>query len=419
MNKTIMILKHEIVTLTSRFSFWFGVFGLPLIGFLAYAGVSAVNRSQGGDNASPINNVQQAFTEQEDTRPMGYVDQGGLIRLIPNGFPRQNWIDYPSQQAAMAALDHGDISEFYVIPADYVSKGEIMVYMPDFKLISNQTRTDELQSLLTYNLLGGDTQLAAAVRNPIVNLNTVSLAPPEAGPQRDTNNMWTFMIPYAVMMLFYVGILGSAGLLLNSVAKEKENRIMEVLLLSATPRQILMGKVIGLGLVGLLQVVVWIISALSLLTLSGQTFSLPSSAVLPPSMLGWGVLFFVLGYMVYASLMAGMGALVPNLREASQATIIVVIPLMIPLFLISALIEDPNSTLAVVLSLFPLTAPTTMMLRLSAVNVPLWQPILAAALLVVTALFVVRAVANMFRAQNILSGQPFNIKRFFLALAGR
>ena len=117
--------------------------------------------------------------------------------------------------------------------------------------------------------------------------------------------------------------------------------------------------------------------------------------------------------------MAGLGALVPNLREATQATIVVIFPLIIPIFLLSFLINEPNSTLAVILSIFPLTAPVAMMTRLSAGGVPLWQTVLSAVLLAVTAVVVVRSVARMFRAQTILSGQPFSRKLFFSTLFGR
>ena len=117
--------------------------------------------------------------------------------------------------------------------------------------------------------------------------------------------------------------------------------------------------------------------------------------------------------------MAGVGALVPNMRESSQLTTIVIIPMVIPVVLMSAMIEKPNSIMTIALSLFPLTSPTTMMLRIASGAVPLWQPLLAAALLALTAFLVVRAAAGMFRAQNLLSGQPAGFKRFFKALFGK
>jgi ABC-2 type transport system permease protein len=207
--------------------------------------------------------------------------------------------------------------------------------------------------------------------------------------------------------------------LLNSVSKEKGNQVIEVLLLSTSPRQLLAGKIIGLGVLGLVQTAIWIGTSYSLLALSGRNMSLPAAFALPPSLLIWGLVFFLLGYAVYASLMAGLGALVPNLREASQAVITVIWPLMIPMFLYVALLEYPHGALAVGLSLFPLTAPVAMMTRLAATTVPWWQLLLAVVILAATAVLVVRGVAGMFHAQTLLSGQPFSARRFFRALAGR
>jgi len=194
---------------------------------------------------------------------------------------------------------------------------------------------------------------------------------------------------------------------------------MELLMVSVTPRQLLTGKIIGLGLLGLLQTLIWVGTGRLLLARSGQTFSLPEAFQLPPSFLVWGLVFFLLGYAVYASLMAGLGALVPNMREASQATMVVISPLMIPMFLINILISEPHGTVSIIMSLFPLTAPVAMMTRLSAGDVPLWQPVLALVLLAGTAVLVVRSVAGMFRAQALLSGQGFNTKLFFRALVGK
>jgi ABC-2 type transport system permease protein len=194
---------------------------------------------------------------------------------------------------------------------------------------------------------------------------------------------------------------------------------MEILMTSVQPTQMLNGKIVALGLVGLLQTVIWSGAAYALLMISGQKFSLPISFQLPPQILLWGVLFFLLGYAVYGSLMAAIGALVPNLREASQATTVIMLPMIVPLVFITALIQKPNSALSIGLSLFPLTSPVTMMTRLTAGSVPLWQLLLAVLLLVLTAWFLLHAIAGMFRAQTLLSGQEFNLKLLFKALIGK
>jgi ABC-2 type transport system permease protein len=263
--------------------------------------------------------------------------------------------------------------------------------------------------------LGGDSQLGAMVQNPL----DLKVAVLEGTSGRDQDNPLTFFIPYVVTMLYYISILTSASYLLSSIAKEKENRVLEILLVTVEPAKLFIGKFIALGLMGLLQNVLWVATALVLMRLSGRTFNLPAVFQLPPDFLFWGIVFFILGYGLYASQMAGVGALVPNLKEASQATIMVVFPLIVPLFFMSILVEDPNGTLAVILSLIPWTAPVTMMLRLAAGGVPVWQLLASSALLAVTAYFILRSVVRLFRAQTLLSGQPFNAKVYLNALLGR
>jgi len=165
--------------------------------------------------------------------------------------------------------------------------------------------------------------------------------------------------------------------------------------------------------------VVWLGAGMLMLRYSESAFNLSSAFQLPIAILLWGIVFFILGYAVYASLMAGVGALVPNLRESSQLTTIVIMPMIIPLIFISSLITTPDSPLATFLSLFPLSSPVSMMTRLSATTVPFWQIGLSVVLLVATAILLVRTSATLFRAQNLLSGKSVTAKDFIKALAGK
>lgn len=411
--KIFFVLRHEIVTLITRFSFWFGAVGVPLIAFLIYGAAGAINNSSGSgqDIASTIS---QVFTESDQQLPSGYVDQGDLIRELPSFMPAEQYLRFSDEGAARQALDAGEIDAYFVIAPDYVQSGEITVYSQRFEL-DTLDNPDVIESALEYNLLQGNPELFAQVQVPM-RLEEVSLSP---APVRDQDNALTFFLPYGVTLIFYIMIMGSATLMLNSVSKEKENRIIEILMSSITPTQLLTGKMIGLGLVGLFQLVIWGGSAFTILTLSGRTFNLPPEFQLSPDILLWGVIYFILGYMLYGCLMSGLGALVPNIREASQATFIVILPLIVPLFFISILIEEPNGTLALVLSLFPLTSPVTMMLRLAATLVPIWQLLLSIGLLILTVALAIRSAAGMFRAQTLLSGQEFKVKTFLLALVGR
>jgi ABC-2 type transport system permease protein len=410
MNKTLLVLKHEIITILSRPSFLFAMFGIPIIGAVVFMVAAQLNK------ANPSQNIlTQLISSPTSSLPEGYVDQSGIIKEIPASLKSGSLLPFRDEANASQAVADGQISGYYVISADYIQSGKITNIRSDFNPLNTSGGSSDLEKILQVNLLGGDTQLASLLNGP-KKLDSKSLLPV---PQREQSNMLTFFLPYAVTMLFYIIILSAASLLLSSVAKEKENRVMEILMVSVTPRQLLTGKIVGLGLVGLLQTVAWVGTGRLLLARSGTTFNLPIAFQLPPSFLIWALIFFLLGYAVYASLMAGLGALVPNLREASQATIVVIFPLIIPIFLLSILINDPQGLLSTILSLFPLTSPVAMMTRLSAGNVPIWQTLLSAALLAVTAVLVVRSVARMFRAQTILSGQPFSRKVFFNTLFGK
>ena len=190
-----------------------------------------------------------------------------------------------------------------------------------------------------------------------------------------------FFLPYSVTLLVYIAVLMSSGLLLSSLNREKQNRVLEILLVSLSPRQLLTGKLAGLGLIGLLQTGLWLGMGYLLLRLGGRTLALPPEFQLPLSFLAWAGLFFLLGYALYGGLMAGLGALVSDLREASQFTVVLALPLLAPLMFISLIAREPHGALATALSLFPFSAPVAMMARLASAEVPLWQLLASAGLL--------------------------------------
>jgi ABC-2 type transport system permease protein len=162
-------------------------------------------------------------------------------------------------------------------------------------------------------------------------------------------------------------------------------------------------------------------TVLLLINTGGQTLNLPPGLTIPTSMLFWAMIFFVFGFATYASLLAGVGALASKLKEASQASFLVLAPLLVGYMigLLAPLTEASRAALPVALSLFPLTAPVVMIMRLTDGSVPLWQLLLSVALMGITTYLIVRAVAAMFRAQHLLSGQPFSVRRYFGALLGR
>ena len=197
--------------------------------------------------------------------------------------------------------------------------------------------------------------------------------------------------------------------------------MLEVLMLAVSPHQLLAGKTLGLGVAGLLQAIIWLGMIYISTTLGGATLSLPEGFSFPVDILAWGLVFFLGGFGVYAGMMAGAGALVPKMKEAGAANYIVMVPLMVgyTLGLMAPLTENADSLLILILSFFPLTAPVVMMMRLTNGSVPVWQLLAAAGLLFALAVYLLRAVAALFHAQNLLSGQPFSLRRYLVVMFAR
>lgn len=407
MSRWRLVLRYDMIQRMSQPSFWIGGFFLPILGILAVVGVGYIR-----DRAL----ASQPVEPEPVVYGVGVVDEAGLLKVIPDQIPPEALLFYPHEAAARLALEQKTIQSYYVIPPDYLTTGKLQAYVLTFNVMGMSEKIPDpwLHMALQANLLEGDLQKLDFVLHPM-QLETEALAPQQ---NFGDNDMLAFYIPYSVTLLFYMFVLMSASMLLNAIAIEKQNRVLEILLVSLRPLDLLIGKMASLALLSLAQLLVWAGSGLLILRLGGKALSLPPGVSLPPTLLAWGVIFFLLGYLIYAALLASVGALVSDVREASQVTIVIISPLMIPLFFITALIENPHGSFSTAMSLIPLTSPVVMMTRLAVGHVPFWQPFVAIALLMVTAWLIVRSTANIFRTQIMLTGQPLTLKRYVQALLG-
>jgi ABC-2 type transport system permease protein len=234
--------------------------------------------------------------------------------------------------------------------------------------------------------------------------------------------MGATIVPTAMLFIFFFVLTMSSGYMLRSVTKEKETNVMEVLLLSLRPRELMVGKILGLGVVALLQMTIWLGGALLVLGEGLPMIRLLTSAAaldLPPQMILWFVLYFLFGYLTFASALGAIGSMAPNTREGSQFTFVIMLPLMIPLWLNTTFTNAPNGTLVTLLSIFPLTAPVSMVARLAATSVPLWQILLSLALSAATTYGFVLLAARFFRADTLLSGASLSWNRIIGQLRGQ
>jgi len=211
-------------------------------------------------------------------------------------------------------------------------------------------------------------------------------------------------------------IFVTSGYLLQGVAREKTSRVMEILLSSVTARELLAGKVLGLGALGLTQIVIWLLSSIALsggaVGLLGVTIPL----LVRPEVLVLGVVYYVLGFLVYAVLMGGVGALGTTQQESQQLAGIFSMMAAIPLMVGGFMFSNPNMTFVRVLSWFPFTAPTMMLLRLPMVEVPVVDIVGSIAVLIITIPAVLWAGSKVFRMGLLMYGKRPSLRQVLRAL---
>ncbi len=212
-----------------------------------------------------------------------------------------------------------------------------------------------------------------------------------------------FTIPMSFAMIFGLTILTSSGFLLNGMAKEKENRLMEVMLTSISFKKILLGKIIGLGLLGLVQVTAWLASIAIVFLLFipptiGTGINLPGLGTLA----FFAAIYFFTGYLFFASLLAGIGALANDLRQAQQIGSLITVFALLPAWSSIMLVSASNSLAAKAMSYFPVTAPVTMIIRIFLGGVETGEIAISIVSLLVSTIAVILVSGYLFKSDSLI-----------------
>jgi ABC-2 type transport system permease protein len=228
----------------------------------------------------------------------------------------------------------------------------------------------------------------------------------ESVSEVETYRQWA---PVVFVYLLFAMILNVAQMLLSGTVEEKSSRIVEVLLSSVTPSELMLGKLLGVAGIGLTILVAWIVSAAVMFqwlsasgsAVAGQVFHV----VFGPGMLVPFVIYFLLGYLMYASMLLALGSTCNTLKDAQNFMQPIILVLIVPILLMVFIVKDPNGTLAVVMSWIPVFTPFVMMNRIAG-NPPLSDVIGTTILLVVSIGVVVWLSGRIFRVGILRTGQP-------------
>ncbi len=394
MNKTLLVARREFLYNLRRPAFLFAMFGTPLLVLvIMFVSISfASNDSIGADVR------------------IGYVDQSGVLANAASlDDPRYTvFVPYASEDAARAALDADEVSAYMVLAEDYRQNGQINIY--NYAPVSDAVR-DLISTFLRANLLQG---VESTLPLDVVDDPSGELSLHILDSNRTLNSdsvLGLFLVPFLFVMVFMLSTQTVSGFLMSGVVEEKSNRIMEVLVTSITPMQMLAGKILGLGALGLLQILLWIVVGVITISIgSGQASGILSGLEIPVDMLILFVIYFLLTYFLLATLMAGLGAVVGSEQESRQYAGILSLVLVIPFFFFIQILDDPNGSVSVLLTLIPFTAPITVLLRVSLASVPFWQVALSLGILLVTTVMIAWASARIFRWALLRYGKRLRLR---------
>jgi ABC-2 type transport system permease protein len=404
------IFRYELWRHLRRGGYLFMTVGIPIIAIVGYFAITAIQEYR----------AQQPQPQEEVTAPppgvnlpgggivqaIGVVDLSGTIEKSSN----ERLVLYPSEDAAKQALHDATISYYYLIAPDYIKTGAVSMHFERVSLTSVDNRS--LRRLMIEGL--ASKQPETVDPNLIKRLQFApSITPNSVSEQGETQQRGSFNTNFAVVYIFALALLFTAfttsGYLMQSVVEEKETRMVEVILSSVRPRDLLTGKVLALSVLGLLQMVLWfgavlfILQQLTSRSVAGAIplvgFSLTNNQIVVL------IVYFILGYLYFAAAYAAIGALASNMREGPQLAAIVTLPAAVPMWATSLFAVAPDSPPAVILSMFPLTSPLAMVMRATLTEIPLIQFIISAALLAATVVLIMWLAGRIFRVNVLLSGQ--------------
>jgi ABC-2 type transport system permease protein len=430
MSKIGVVVAREFLSTVKRRSYLIVTFGMPFfvslyLGLVAF--LPAFFMAQSGEVTKDVGLVDEAgvvraeemthLEGREERQVLALAERLGkgswagrmAADLVSRAAAPARFRIFPAKDEGIAALRSGAIERLYVLPADYVRTGAVESYQPPeagFRIGRSRAR-ESLQRLLERSLLAGraPADIRSRIEEPIDGDASQSFVVAPGGrvePLDVTARVARMAIPGVFAILFFMSIMISSGYLLQGVSEEKESRVIEIILSSVRPHELLFGKLLGLGAAGLLQLVIW----LSVATMATSLLAAAVAAVLDFKLFSGCLIFFVLGFLMLGSLMTGTGALGSTARESQQmAAIWSTLTILPSAFTFVGVLDAPNGVLARALGWFPLTAPITMMLRLGTGQVPWWDVLVSVALLAAGVYLSIRVSGALFRLGLLMYGK--------------
>jgi len=436
MDKIILIIQREYLTRVRKRSFLLTTFLVPLFFIAMYVGIIFLTKKSFEDSHAyvyVVDNTHTVSAKLKNNKNITYIDDKKDL----------------STQLENLKLASDNTSILF-IPEDFFSAQKVE-FLSSSKpnVLSQKEIRNDLTGIIQqfkYEQLGIDTNKLKEINSAV---DIVAKEITADGETKDSNTEVAMGIALALSVLVYLSLFLYGSQVMRGIIEEKSNRIIEVIISSVKPFQLMMGKIVGIGLVGLTQFMLWIIFTFILATAAStflvskeelgqqmvnrgmQTETLDSlrhaegtaqEALLTPEMLAmfqsvnFGELitcffiFFLGGYLIYSALFAAIGSAVDSETEASQFTMPVTMPLLLTYALsFSVLLNDPHGNVATWLSFIPFTSPIAMLVRIP-FGVPTWQIVTSAILLIGGFVLTTWFAARIYRVGILMYGKKASYK---------
>jgi ABC-2 type transport system permease protein len=407
MRKVRLIIKREYLTRVKTKAFIISTAIVPLIAIGFFVMIAFVANHQ------PNQTLRIAILD--DTGSLAPSISRNLDAKLPSGLPEFSVVESVERPASLedaerdlrAQINAGSLDAYLLIPRDTAQSVEAHTRNPDnFHVIAPLTAAVN-EALIEQRLSARGIHVddvAGLVHAADLKVIKVGKSGESASHGEEIG------IAIGLVMLLYTSLLMYGVTTMRSVLEEKTTRTMEVLISAVRPFQLLCGKVLGVAAVAFTQFLIWVVFFALLFTFGAMTAGLfmsdsSTSIHLPLALLIYALIYFVLGYFLYSSFFAAIGAACSNEQDAQQLQWPATMPLIFSVVVLSLILNDPASKTSIVLSEIPFFSPVLMMLRIAVEPPPLWQIVLSIALMLVTTAGVIYASARIYRIGVLMYGK--------------
>jgi ABC-2 type transport system permease protein len=426
MNKILLVIQREYLTRIQKKSFWIA----SILGPILITAIYAV----------PIWLAMQ----DKEVKRVEILDESGLFQVedLKDKEVEFTLVKKPAEELKKSFTKEG-YTAFVHLPKDILTQSkELKIYSEKNLSLPLKSTIERVIEKKVRATLMKEAGIASDIYDKTqVDVGSETITVSDSGNETSSSSGGAMILAGVMGMLLYITLLLYGSQVMAGVIEEKSSRIIEVIISSIKPYQLMLGKILGVGMVGLTQFLLWIVLTIGLSQVASTFYSVspvkqkmeqmkkvdpeavkqvenasPMSEVTKviestniPLVVGGFLFYFLFGYLLYSSLFAAIGSAVENTAEAQQFTFIVMLPIILAFVMAQFTMQDPDSTMAFWASMIPFTSPINMMVRLP-YGVPMWELATSMVLLVIGFLGCSWISARIYRVGILMYGKKVTVK---------